>query len=124
VNIALWVAASLLALAFAIAGIRKTVRSKADLQPQMAWVEHTSAGAVKALGIVEVAGAVGLIAPALTGIATVLTPVAAVGCAVTMVGAFVVNLRHPQFSHLASNVVLFALAAFVAWGRFGPYAFS
>jgi hypothetical protein len=68
-----------------------------------------------------VAGAVGLILPAVTKIATVLVPLAATGLAITMVLATVVHLRRGE-TRIVVNLVLLALAAFVAWGRFGPYA--
>jgi hypothetical protein len=68
-----------------------------------------------------VAGATGLILPGVTKIATVLVPIAATGLAVTMVLATVVHLRRHE--NVAVNLVLLALAVFVAWGRFGPNAF-
>jgi hypothetical protein len=76
---------------------------------------------MKAIGAVEVAGAVGLILPAVTKIATVLVPLAATGLAITMVLATVVHLRRGE-TRIVVNLVLLALAVFVAWGRFGPYA--
>jgi hypothetical protein len=41
-----------------------------------------------------------------------------------MVGAAVVHARRNESMNIAVNVVLIALAAFVAWGRFGPYSFT
>ena len=50
-------------------------------------------------------------------------PVAAVGLVLVMVGAATTHLRRKETQLVALNVVLLALALFVAWGRFGPYAF-
>lgn len=47
-------------------------------------MEDFSAGTVKFIGAAELAGALGLIVPAVTGITVVLTPLAATGLAVTM----------------------------------------
>ncbi|WP_326641060.1 DoxX family protein [Streptosporangium sp. NBC_01755] len=66
---------------------------------------------------------IGLILPALTGVLPVLTPLAAAGLVVTMIGAIIVHVRRKEYSALVMNLVLLVLAAFVAWGRFGPYAF-
>jgi len=40
-----------------------------------------------------------------------------------MVGAIVVHGRRKEYPNVAVNVVLLGLALFVAWGRFGAYAF-
>lgn len=121
-NIALWIAAGLLAVAFLAAGLSKLVQPKEKLAERTPYVEDFSAGAVKAIGALEVAGAIGLILPAITKIAPVLVPLAATGLALMMVGAIVVHLRRGEKS-IAVNIVLLALAVFVAWGRFGAYAF-
>ncbi|WP_030527259.1 DoxX family protein [Phycicoccus jejuensis] len=123
-NIVLWVVAVVLALAFLAAGAMKLSRPKAGLaESGLGWVEDFSAGAVKGIGVVEVLGALGLVLPAVTGIAPVLVPLAATGLALTMVGAAVVHARRGETPMIAVNVVLLLLAAFVAWGRFGSYAF-
>ncbi|MCJ7700842.1 MAG: DoxX family protein [Anaerolineales bacterium] len=64
-------------------------------------------------------GALGLILPLATGILPVLTPLAAVGLALTMVGAFLTHLRRNEIVPMGvMNVVLFAMAIFVAVFRF------
>ncbi|THV41098.1 DoxX family protein [Glycomyces buryatensis] len=123
-NTTLWIVASVLALAFLFAGALTTVHGKEKLKSNgLAWVEGFPLGAVKTIGLLEILGAIGLILPALTGIAPVLVPLAATGIAVLMVGAALTHARRKEGSAIAVNVVLFALAAFVAWGRFGSYAF-
>ncbi len=81
-------------------------------------VNDFSAGFVKALGALEILGAVGLILPALLDIAPILVPLAAVGLALIMVGAAIVTFRRQEFKHMLLNLTYLALAAFVAWGRF------
>ncbi|GIG21350.1 hypothetical protein Cch01nite_20740 [Cellulomonas chitinilytica] len=96
-DIVFWVVAGLLALAFLAAGLMKVARSKEQLAASgMAWTEDFSDRSITLIGAVEVAGALGLVLPALTGIAPVLTPVAAVGLAVAMVGAIVVHARRQE----------------------------
>lgn len=123
-NIALWIVAGVLAAAFLAAGLMKVTKPKAALaESGLAWVEDFSPGQVKAIGVLEVLGALGLILPAALDIAPVLTPLAATGLALTMVGAAVVHLRRGEKQMVPINVVLLALAAFVAVMRFGPNAF-
>ncbi|RLK55053.1 DoxX family protein [Actinokineospora cianjurensis] len=123
-NVVLWIAASLLAAAFLAAGLLKVAQPKAKLaESGLGWVEDFGAGTVKAIGAIEALGALGLVLPALVDIAPVLVPIAATGLAVAMVGAVAVHVRRREYSSIGVNVVLLAIAVFVAWGRFGPYAF-
>ncbi len=122
-NIALWIVQILLAVAFLGAGIMKSTQSKEKLGEKMAWVEDFSPGMIRFIGIAEVLGAIGLILPAVTGIAPVLVPLAATGLAVAMVGAIITHVRRSELNVIGANVALLLLAAFVAWGRFGAYAF-
>jgi uncharacterized membrane protein YphA (DoxX/SURF4 family) len=119
-NIALWVVAGLLALAFAGAGFMKlaTPKEKLAQNPNMGWTQDFSAGLIKFIGAAEVAGALGLVLPQAFGIAEVLTPLAAVGLVVTMLGAIVTHVRRKENQAVIGPVVLGALAAFVAVGRF------
>jgi len=83
-----------------------------------------SAGFVKALGAVEILGAAGLILPALLDIAPVLVPLAATGLATIMVGAAIVTYRRQEFKHVLVDLAYLAMAAVVAFGRFGPGSFT
>ncbi|MCA2211653.1 DoxX family protein [Jidongwangia harbinensis] len=63
---------------------------------------------------------------ALWGIAGLVAaqPWAAVtGLALVMTGAVLMHVRRREFPALGPSGVLLILAAIVAWGRFGPYAF-
>lgn len=123
-NIALWIVQGALWAFFGAGGVMKMVRDRKRLADSgLSWVEDFSDGAVKAIGALELLAAVGLILPAVTGIAPVLVPLAAVGLALMMVGAAVVLVRRDEVPFIGVNAVLLAVAAFVAWGRFGPYAF-
>jgi hypothetical protein len=70
------------------------------------------------IGILEVLGAVGLILPALTDILPILTPLVAVGLTLTMVGAAITHFRRGEYPNITMNLVLMALALFIAYGRF------
>jgi DoxX-like family len=120
VNIALWIVAGLLAIAYLAIGGMKIVKSPKQLaeNPNTAAVaEELSVPAIKAIGAVEVAGALGLILPWLTGIAPILTPIAALGLVAVQLGAMVFHGRRREFKQWPINLVFGGLAAFVAWGR-------
>ena len=107
--IALWIINALLALAFLGAGLMKLARPKAALAASgMAWTEDFGDGQVKAIGAVEVLGALGLVLPLLTGVAPVLTPIAAVGLVVTMIVATIVHARRSE--SVVPTIVLGVLA--------------
>ncbi|GIH25634.1 hypothetical protein Aph01nite_39440 [Acrocarpospora phusangensis] len=122
-NVFLWVLQGLLAVIFAGAGVTKTTQPKEKLKPMMPWTEDFSAGQIKTIGALELLAGIGLILPALTGILPILTPLAAAGLAIIMLGAVLTHVRRKETPAIAVTLVLFALAAVVAWGRFGPYAF-
>ena len=122
-NIALWIVAGILALAFLAAGLMKVSQPKEKLAASMGWVDDFSPGTVKFIGTMEILGAIGLILPAATGIAPVLTPLAATGLAITMVLAAIVHGRRGEPQMIIVNAVLLALALFVAIMRFGPHSF-
>jgi hypothetical protein len=123
-NIALWIIAGLLAAAFLVGGTIKLVLSKEKLvaAPSGGWAEDFSAGAIKAIGAVEVLAAVGLTLPAALDIVPVLVPLAATGLVLLMIGAIITHLRRHETKVIVVNLAYLALAAFVAWSRFGPHS--
>jgi len=123
---ALWIIAGLLAAVFLFAGSTKLFVPRETLAkaPGGGWVLDFSAGFVKALGAVEILGAVGLVLPALLDVVPVLVPVAAVGLALIMIGAAIVEYRRHELKHMVLNLTYLALIVFVAIGRFGPESFS
>jgi hypothetical protein len=126
-NLALWIVAGLLATAYLAGGIGKLIISKdklASMTHSAKWVDDFSAGFVKSIGALEVLAAVGLILPAIVDIAPVLVPLAALGLVVIMTGAVSVRIRRNETKLMAADLVYLALAAFVAFGRFGPESFT
>ena len=117
-NTILWIVQTLLALVFVAAGFSKLTLSKEKMVARMGWAQDFSPNALKAIGLAEVLGAVGLILPALTGILPWLTPLAAIGLVLIMIGAAFTHFRRGEYPSIIANLVLLALAAFVAYGRF------
>jgi putative oxidoreductase len=116
-HIALWIAQGLLAAAFGVAGFMKITAPIDQLaQSGMTFVNQYSVEMVRFIGISEVLGAIGLILPAALRIKPILTPLAAIGIAIIMILAFFYHISHNE--PFIPIITLFALAAFVAWGRY------
>ena len=125
-NLILWIVTVVLSTAFWASGIIKLSMSKDRIEtsPGGGWVEDFSANSVTGIGVLEILAAVGLIVPAVLDVAPVLVPLAAVGLGLMMIGAMITHLRRDEAKQAAVNVAYLALAAFVAWGRFGPEQFT
>lgn len=116
-NTALWITQILLALVFVGSGLSKLVQPYEKLATQMSYVNDFTPGMMRAIGIVEVLGALGVILPALTGILPWISPLAAAGLAINMGGATATHLRRKEYSMMIVNLVLIGLAMFVVYGR-------
>lgn len=114
----LWVAQGLLAFAFLGAGLMKATTPLPELGEAMAWVSDSPAFLPRFIGVAEILGAIGLILPSALRIVPVLTPIAASALALVMALAMAMHASYGEFGALPVNLVLFGLAAFVAWGRF------
>lgn len=126
-NTALWIITGLLTVAFVTGAAGQLLLTKERYRavgPSQHWVDDFSAGKVKAIGTIKLIGAVGLIAPALTGIATFLSPLAACGLMLFMAGAATTRFRRGEWAYMAGDISFILAFAFIAWGRFAlaPYA--
>lgn len=123
-NIALWIAAAVLAAAFLASGASKILQPREKvIAAGYKWAEDYSSLQVRLIGVVEVVGAAGLILPAALGVLEVLTPLAAAGLVLVMAAAAVVHVRRNEPKHIVNPLVLGAIAATVAALRFGPSSF-
>jgi hypothetical protein len=125
-NLALWIATGLLAAVALAGGIAKTFLPKEKLGAHEGgrWTADASVGFVKTLGVLELLAAVGLVLPALLGVAPVMVPVTAACWVVLMVGAMITHGHYGQVKLVMVNAVYLALAAFIAFGRFGLESFT
>ncbi|MFC6085092.1 DoxX family protein [Sphaerisporangium aureirubrum] len=125
-NLALWIAAGLLAAVALTGGVTKTFVPKEKLAAAHGggWTGDAGVGFVKTLGVLELLAAVGLILPAALGVAPVLVPVTAVCWVLLMAGAMITHGRRGEFAFVLLNLAYLALAAFIVWGRFGPESFT
>jgi putative oxidoreductase len=116
-NIALWVAQVLLALAFLAAGIPKATQPIPRLSVRITWAKDVPSPLVRFIGVAEILGALGLILPALTGVLPWLTVASAIGLAIIQALAIVFHLRRGEARVIAGNIAFLALLLFVIYGR-------
>lgn len=116
-NITLWVLQVLLAAAFVMSGFSKVAMPMTQLATQLPWVTDFPALLVRFIGVAEIAGAIGLILPSLFRVRPSLTPLAALGLVAVMLLASAFHLSRGETMMLPVNLLLAALAGFVAWGR-------
>ena len=116
-HIALWVAQVLLAGMFLMTGFMKLTQPVDALAGQMPWVLTVPVALVRFIGAAELAGALGLLLPSLTRIQPRLTVLAALGLVVVMVLASGLHLSRGEGAMVPMNLVLAAVAGFIAWGR-------
>ncbi len=117
-NTAIWIVQALLAFAFAGAGAMKLTKSRDELLGiGMGYAEDLSGGTLTFIGFAELLGAIGPVAPPLTGVLPVLAPVAAACLGLVMVLAAGVHVRRGELPMVAMNAMLLLLAAVVVWGR-------
>ncbi len=121
-RIGLWIAQGLLILGFGVSGAGKIPIDYAEFAKKAAWVSHTPPWLVRVIGVAEVLGALGLLLPSVTRIAPKLSGIAALGLLLIMIlaaGMHIAIIHESAFEapFIGINVVLGAMAAFVAWGR-------
>lgn len=117
-NIGLWVAQGLLALAFGMAGASKATTPIDDQAKNMPWVTDVPLALVRFIGTAEFAAALGMILPSALRIKPILTPLAGAGLVVIMSLAAMFHISRGEAPVAPVNLVLGGMAAFVAWGRY------
>ena len=118
-NIILWIVQILLAFVFISHGrLMLSLPPQAREGGQMAYIEAIPSGLRKFTAVAESLAGVGLILPWLTGILPWLTPLASAGLVLVMLGAIIFHIPRKEYPNIVFNLVLLALAAFVAYQRF------
>lgn len=114
----LWIAQVLMFAAFLLFGFQKLAMAPEALAAmwQTQWpMEHPML--LRVTGLIDVAGGLGLLLPALTRIRPSLTVLAALGCVLLQLAAIVFHSVRGEFAALPLNAVLLPLVAFILWGR-------
>jgi uncharacterized membrane protein YphA (DoxX/SURF4 family) len=110
---ALWTAQVLLAVTFLFAGSMKFIMSGEDLTKDI----NLPVLFLRFIGVCEVLGAIGMIAPGLLHIRRGLTPLAAMGLVIIMVGATVITVAVMGIVAALFPLAVGIVASFVAYSR-------
>lgn len=116
-NIGLWIAQVLIFAAFVLFGAMKLFMPISELAAMWHWPGEVPAPFVRFMGIVDTAGGIGVLLPALTRIRPRLTVLAALGCSVVQILAIIFHVSRGEAMVTPFNAVLLALSAFILWGR-------
>ena len=116
-NISIWVAQVIGAALFIMSGAMKLFTPIPELAAMMPWAGEYSVGFVRFIGVVDIAGGLGLLLPSLTRIMPRLTVIAAAACVVLQILAIGFHAMRGEFEVLPLNVVYIACALIVLWGR-------
>ncbi|NML36792.1 DoxX family protein [Chitinophaga sp. G-6-1-13] len=120
-NILLWAVQLLLAALFIISGGMKLGYPIDKLAALYPWTGQVSAVYVRLLGIVDLAGGLGLLLPSLLRIKPILTVWAAIGIIALMTLATLFHISRGEASVTGFNMVVTLLAGAVVWGRTRKY---
>ena len=115
-NLLLWELQWLFRIYYIALGITQIVIPH-GLPPMMEWMYELSDTLHVVVGIAEILGGVGLILPSITRIQPQLSVYAAAGLVLVMAGAIVYHAGRGEGPSIVTNVIIAALMAFVAYGR-------
>ena len=115
-TVVLWILQALLAVVFLAAGGMKLVKPKEALLDKMTVLAAYRPLTIKAIGLAEVLGALGLVLPPLVGLGG-LVPWAALGLASVMIAAMIAHGEHGEWPKVVPPLVLLILALVVMYGR-------
>ena len=116
-NALIWAAQVLVAAFFIFAGYTKLTTPIEALSAMMPWTGDASETFVRIIGLIDLAGGLGVLLPALTRILPGLTVLAALGCSALQVFALVFHLWRGEAMMAPINIVLLGLSLFILWGR-------
>src|SRR3954471_6233511 len=116
-HVTLWVVQVLLAALFLLVGYTHALAPIEVAVQRAPWAASLPVALVRFIGVVELAGALGLLLPAATRIRPMLTPLAAAGLVTVMLLAIPFHLSRGESGAVILNLALGSLAALVAWGR-------
>lgn len=115
--VGLWLAQIIVALVFAASGLTKVFIPIAELTRMMTWPGDYPLAFVRTLGLVDLAGAVGMLLPSLTRVYPQLAVLAAGCCTLLQILAIGFHASRGEFSVLPLNLALLPMCILVLWGR-------
>ena len=116
-RVGLWGAQLIVASIFLFGAYAKLLVPQPELARMIPWTADYSTTFVHGIGLVDLAGGLGILLPSLIRVAPGLTIPAALGCAALQAFAIVFHLSRGETMALVFNIPLLAMSVFVLWGR-------
>ena len=117
-NVLLWVIQGILAIKLvSVSFTHAFQRSLPTMQEAIQKLGKASRWVLTLVAIVTFLGALGLILPGILGVTPRITPVTAGILSIILLASLFFHVRSREKPKIFVGLVLFALAAFVAWGR-------
>jgi hypothetical protein len=116
-NSSLWLAQFLVGVPFVLIGLMKLLTPILKLAQTIHWAGEYPLPFVRGIGLIDIAGGLAMVLPALTRIKPRLTILAALGCTVLQALAIAFHFSRGEASVTGMNFVFLACSAFVLWGR-------
>ncbi|WP_268992449.1 DoxX family protein [Sphingomonas sp. Leaf21] len=116
-NIGLWASQTLVFIAFAGIGAMKLFLPVDRLAALWIWPGQVPEPFLRTMGLIDLAGGVGILLPMLTGVRPRLVVAAALGCTLLQLAAIVFHVSRGEANVTPFNLVLLVLSSFVLWGR-------
>lgn len=114
-NIIIWILQGLIAFIFLYSGYNKAYFDEITLvEKGQTGVEGLSKWFIKFIGVAEVLGAIGLLAPALLKKYVFLTPLAAICLGLIMLPAAFIHYKRNEMKNVILNIVILIICAIVA----------
>jgi hypothetical protein len=116
-RIGLWTTQVVVFALFTLFGAMKLIMPVDKLAAMWHWPGQVPVWFLHLTGILDIAGGIGILLPAVARILPRLTLLAALGCTLLQIAAIVFHLSRGEAAVIPLNIFLLALAAFVLWGR-------
>jgi len=116
-NDSLWGAQGLIFASLCTGGFMKLSMPVKKISAIFPWTGQVSLPFLRFIGVVDLAGGLGILLPQLTQIHPELTVLAALGCALLQLLAIGFHARRKEITDTPFNFLMLGLSAFVLWGR-------
>ena len=116
-QLGLWSAQVVIFLLFLLFGYMKVFMPVEKLAQMWVWPGQVPIWFLRIMGVVDAAGGIGVLLPALTRIKPRLTVWAALGCVLLQASAIIFHVSRGEAAVVWLNAVLLVLSLFIFWGR-------
>ena len=116
-KIGLWTAQVIVFVLFTLFGGMKLLMPVDKLAEMWVWPGQVPTWFLHLTGILDVAGGIGVLLPAITRVQPRLAVLAALGCTLLQIAAIIFHLSRGEAAVVPLNAVLLALSVFILWGR-------